>query len=31
MRARLLARAKAQLEAAGYRTVVNGGGYDDLH
>jgi phage shock protein E len=23
-------KAKAQLEAAGYTTVVNGGGYDDL-
>jgi phage shock protein E len=25
------AKAKAQLEAAGYTHVVNGGGYDDLH
>ncbi len=24
-------RAKAQLDAAGYTNVVNGGGYDDLH
>ncbi len=24
------AKAKAQLDAAGYRNVVNGGGYDDL-
>lgn len=25
------AKAKAQLDAAGYTNVVNGGGYDDLH
>jgi phage shock protein E len=25
------AKAKAQLDAAGYTRVINGGGYDDLH